>query len=183
MTKKKRLFLAADRKQHVFVMTHADDDHDHDHGLRQYIVEEENGNFTILESKHHGSADGKQDQIWRNLKAHRRVISHEHILPRYLNTGMSSKNIYIGAYIELSTDIDTMPEIAHKILPFILPRKLREAVAGDLTEDFRTYVTRWGRAYALRWLSWELGLLCLRRISPATIVSAVALWFRQKLGW
>jgi hypothetical protein len=46
----------------------------------------------------------------------------------------------------------TTPDIGQKLLPFILPRKLREAVEGDLAEDFRTYATKWGRRYALCWL-------------------------------
>jgi hypothetical protein len=77
----------------------------------------------------------------------------------------------------------TMPNIGQKLLPFILPRKLRAAVAGDLAEDFRTYATQWGRPYALRWLWWELGGLCIRRFGLTAIITAVGAWFRQKLGW
>jgi hypothetical protein len=39
-----------------------------------------------------------------------------------------------------------MPEIGQKFLPFILPKKLREAVGGDLSEDFRTYAPKMGAA-------------------------------------
>ena len=77
----------------------------------------------------------------------------------------------------------TMPEIGQKLLPYIVPRKLRAAVAGDLAEDFRTYATRWGRPYALRWVWWELAGLCIRRFGPTSIITAVGVWFRQKLGW
>jgi len=76
-----------------------------------------------------------------------------------------------------------MPQIGLKLLPFLLPRKLRDAVAGDLAEDFSTYAARWGRPYALRWVWWELAGLAVRRFGPAGIVTAVAMWFRQKLGW
>jgi hypothetical protein len=75
-----------------------------------------------------------------------------------------------------------MPEIGQKLLPFILPKKLRAAVAGDLAEDFRTFATRWGRPYALRWLWWELGGLCIRRFGPTAVISAIGVWFRRKLG-
>jgi len=77
----------------------------------------------------------------------------------------------------------TMPEIGQKLLPFIVPKKLRDAVTGDLTEDFRTFATRWGRSYALRWLWWELAGLCIRRFGPTAIITTVGVWFRQKLGW
>jgi hypothetical protein len=76
-----------------------------------------------------------------------------------------------------------MPEISQKFLPFILPRKLRAAVAGDLAEDFRTYATQWGRPYAVRWLWWELGGLCIRRFGPTAIITTIGVWFRQKIGW
>jgi hypothetical protein len=77
----------------------------------------------------------------------------------------------------------TMPELGQKLLPFILPKKLRAAVAGDLAEDFRTFATKWGRPYALRWLWWELSGLFIRRFGPTAIITAVGMWFRQKLGW
>ena len=35
-----------------------------------------------------------------------------------------------------------IPEIGLRILPFIVPKKLRDAVTGDLTEDFRTFAAR-----------------------------------------
>jgi len=55
-------------------------------------------------------------------------------------------------------------------------------VEGDLAEDFRTYATQWGRPYALRWLWWELGGLCIRRLGLAAILTGIGVWFRQKLG-
>lgn len=76
-----------------------------------------------------------------------------------------------------------MPELGQKLLPFILPKKLRAAVAGDLAEDFQTFATKWGRPYALRWLLWELSGLFIRRFGPTAIITAVGMWFRQKLGW
>jgi hypothetical protein len=77
----------------------------------------------------------------------------------------------------------TMPDVGQKLLPFILPKKLRTAVGGDLAEDFRTYAAQWGRPYALRWLWWELGALCIRRFGPTAIITAIGVWFRQKIGW
>jgi hypothetical protein len=73
-------------------------------------------------------------------------------------------------------------EIGLKFLPFIVPKKLRDAVTGDLTEEFRTYAARWGRSYALRWLWWELAGLCIRRFGPTAIGTGIAAWVRQKLG-
>jgi hypothetical protein len=75
-----------------------------------------------------------------------------------------------------------IPEIGLKFLPFIVPKKLRDAVTGDLTEEFRTYAARWGRSYALRWLLWELARLCIRRFGPTAIGMGIAAWVRQKLG-
>jgi hypothetical protein len=80
-------------------------------------------------------------------------------------------------------DSGTLPDIGQKLLPFIVPRKLRDNVFGDLAEDFRTYAMKWGRSYALRWLSWELACLTVRRFGPTAIITAVGMWFRQKLGW
>ena len=77
----------------------------------------------------------------------------------------------------------TMPDLGQKLLPFMLHKKLRAAVAGDLAEDFRTFATKWGRPYALRWLWWELSGLFIRRFGPTAIITAVGMWFRQKLGW
>jgi hypothetical protein len=76
-----------------------------------------------------------------------------------------------------------MPEIGLKLLPFIVPKKLRDAVMGDLTEDFRTFAARWGRSYASHWLWWELAGLCIRRFGLTAIVMGIGAWFRQKLGW
>ncbi len=66
-----------------------------------------------------------------------------------------------------------MPDIGQKLLPFILPKKLRAAVAGDLAEDFHSYAAQWGRPYALGWLWWELAGLCIRRFGPTAIITAV----------
>jgi hypothetical protein len=133
-----------------------------------HMFEEKDGNITIVEMKHHGMSA-------KTVNLHGSV---EHIVPRNLvflsdtlfNEPESARNC-------------VMPEIGQKLLPFILPKKLRETVAGDLAEDFRTYATQWGRPFALRWLWWELGGLCIRRFGPTAIFTAVAMWFRQKLGW
>jgi hypothetical protein len=74
------------------------------------------------------------------------------------------------------------PEIALKLVPFIVPKKLRDNVTGDLSEDFRAYAARWGRSYALYLLCWELAELCIRRFGPTAIVMGIGAWFRQKLG-
>jgi hypothetical protein len=76
-----------------------------------------------------------------------------------------------------------IPEIALKLVPFIVPKKLRDSVTGDLCEDFRDFAEDWGRPYALRWLWWELGGLCIRRLGPTAIAIGIGTWFRQKLGW
>ncbi len=76
-----------------------------------------------------------------------------------------------------------IPEFGLKFVPFIVPKKLRDGVAGDLTEDFRTYAARWGRSYALRWLWWELAILCIRRFGPTAIVTGIGAWLRHEFGW
>jgi hypothetical protein len=76
-----------------------------------------------------------------------------------------------------------IPEIGLKILPFIVPKKRRDDVMGDLTEDFRTYAAQWGRPYALRLFCWELAELCIRRFGPTAMVMGIGAWLRQKLGW
>jgi hypothetical protein len=120
------------------------------------MVEDKAGKLTVVELKHHG-------------------MLPEHILPQE----------FLFHYLAKLDDSPhlTMPEIGQKLLPFILPKKLRAAVAGDLAEDFRAFATKWGRPYALRWLWWELGGLCIRRFGPTAIITAVGMWFRQKLGW
>ena len=67
--------------------------------------------------------------------------------------------------------------------PNDVPDIARAAVAGDLAEDFRTYATQRGRRYALTWLWWELGGLCIRRFGPTAIITAIGVWLRQKIGW
>jgi hypothetical protein len=103
----------------------------------------------------------------------------EHVIPRgLLMQGFSEHSEKPGDVQDV-----IMPEIGQKLLPFVLPKKLREAVAGDLAEAFTAYAIKWGRPYALRWLWWELGGLCIHRFGPTAILTAVAMWFRQKLGW
>ena len=78
---------------------------------------------------------------------------------------------------------DTVPELGQKLLPFLLPRKLRDAVAGDLAQDFQGYVAKFGRTYAVRWYWWELGRLCVSRLTPTAIVASIAFWLRRKFGF
>jgi hypothetical protein len=61
---------------------------------------------------------------------------------------------------------DTVPELGQKLLPFLLPRKLRDNVAGDLAQDFQGYVAKFGRTYAVRWYWWELGRLLRQPSHP-----------------
>lgn len=75
-----------------------------------------------------------------------------------------------------------LPETALKFVPFIVSRKLRDAVEGDLAEDFGKRAARWGRPYALRVLWWDIAELCIRRFGPTAIVMGIGAWFRQKLG-
>jgi hypothetical protein len=82
-----------------------------------------------------------------------------------------------------STADDMVPELGQKLLPFLLPRKLRDAVAGDLAQDFQGYLAKFGRTYAVRWYWWELGRLCISRLSPTAIVAAIAFWLRRKIGF
>ena len=124
------------------------------------MVEAKDGNLILVEAKHHG-------------------LSAQHMVPReFLIRGVSDN----AAKPDDAPNL-TIPEFGQQLLPFILPKKLRAAVAGDLAEDFRTLATRWGRPYALRWLWWELGGLCIRRFGPTAIITAIGVWFRQKLGW
>ena len=126
--------------------------------------DDEDGTFTVLRVVHRAGSTGNPVDIWWGPV--------EHIVP------LSERLPIIDGARDLS-----FPEIGQKLLPFILPKKLREAVAGDLAEDFGKYAAQWGRAYAVRWLWWELGGLCIHRFGPTAICTAVAIWFRQKLGW
>lgn len=135
------------------------------------VAKAKDGDITIVEVK--GSAGMSSALLLRGAGMSNRVFVEgatdaflvEHLLAR------------LG-----KRDLD-VPEIGQKLLPFLLPKKLRDAVTGDLTEDFGIYAAKWGRRYALRWLWWELAGLAVRRFGPAGIVTAVALWSRQKLGW
>jgi len=77
----------------------------------------------------------------------------------------------------------TVPELGQKLLPFLLPKKLRDAVVGDLAQDFQAYAAKFGRTYAVRWYWWELSWLCLSRFKFAAIVAPVAFWLRRKVGF
>lgn len=154
---KKRVFVSENRQQHLYRFRN---EIAHQLTLNfDLMLEGKDGNLIVVEAKHHG-------------------IAGEHILPRQLFLGA-------GASVARPDDASqlTMPEIGQKLLPFILPKKLRTAVAGDLAEEFRTFAARFGRPYAVRWLWWELGGLCIRRFGPTAIVTGVGMWFRQKLGW
>jgi hypothetical protein len=152
---KKRVFVSGDRQQLVYEYIH-----EFTKQWNHRVEQGKDGKFTFVEAKHYG-------------------MPVEHILPRqFLICGVSD-------HLAKPDDAPhgVMPEIGQKLLPFILPKKLRVAVAGDLAEDFRTFATQWGRPYALRWLWWELGGLCIRRFGPTGIVTGIGMWFRQKLGW
>jgi hypothetical protein len=160
---KKRVFVSGDRQQLLYeyiCQLRNRLAHDGAFNFDLMVEQGKDGKLTFVEAKHH-------------------EMSVEHILPRqFLIRGVSD-------YFAKPDDAPhvVMPEIGQKLLPFILPKKLRVAVAGDLAEDFRTLATQWGRPYALRWLWWELGGLCIRRFGPTAIITAVGMWFRQKLGW
>ena len=154
----KRIFVSGDRRQHLYRFRNR---LTHDGTFNfDLMLESKDGKLSIVEAKHH-------------------AMSAEHILPReLLIRGVSD---YVAKPEDASHLI--MPDIGQRLLPFILPKKLRAAVAGDLAEDFRTFATQWGRPYALRWLWWELSGLFIRRFGPTAIITAVGMWFRQKLGW
>jgi hypothetical protein len=78
---------------------------------------------------------------------------------------------------------DTVPELGQKLLPFLLPRKLRDAAAGDLEEDFKIYLAKFGRTYAVRLYWWDVGSLCVSRLRPTAIVTALAFWLRRATGF
>jgi hypothetical protein len=153
---KRRVFLSGDRGQQIYEFRSRlvhGDTFNFD-----FMYEDQNGKVIIAEAKHHRT-------------------SVEHVLPRALlirGSGYAAK--------PEAPDL-AIPDIGQKLLPFILPRKLRAAVAGDLAEDFHTYATQWGRPYALRWLWWELAGLCIRRFGPTAFITAIGVWFRQKFGW
>jgi hypothetical protein len=111
-------------------------------------------------------------------------VPEEEILA-YLNQLTELKNLFQQQLLEADSAVDdnTVPELGQKLLPFLLPRKLRDAVAGDLAQDFQGYVAKFGRTYAVRWYWWELGWLCVSRLSPTAIVAAIAFWLRRKIGF
>jgi hypothetical protein len=154
---KKQVFVSGDRQQLDLFRNHLIRNDTFNIDL---MVEEKDCNLIFVEAKHHG-------------------ISAQHIVPReLLIRGVSD----IAAKSDDAPNL-IIPEFGQQLLPFILPKKLRAAVAGDLAEDFRTLATKWGRPYALRWLWWELGGLCIRRFGPTAVITAIGVWFRQKLGW
>jgi hypothetical protein len=75
-----------------------------------------------------------------------------------------------------------IPDFGLKLVPFLVPRKLRDEVAGHLEEEFRKHAARWGRPYAMKSLCWDLVGLFLHRFAPASIIAGVAMWFRHKIG-
>jgi hypothetical protein len=108
-------------------------------------------------------------------------MKHRAVVPERLVKEYFSVSSNLARPDDLANVI--IPEIGLKLLPFIVPKKLRDAVTGDLTEDFRTFAAQWGRSYALRVLWWELAGLCIRRFGPTAIVMGIGVWVRQKLGW
>jgi hypothetical protein len=84
---------------------------------------------------------------------------------------------------ERGEKLSSVPELGGKLLPFLLPRKNRIPIAGDLAEEFREYVARWGRPYAVMWFWWEIFNLAICRFSLLPIATAVAVWLRWSLGW
>jgi hypothetical protein len=78
---------------------------------------------------------------------------------------------------------EAMPEFGCKLLPFLLPRKHRVAIAGDLAEEFKSYAAHWGRPYAVRFFWWEIFNLAIRRFSLLPIGAAVTAWLRRRFGW
>lgn len=129
-----------------------------------------------------GKSDANTIVVAEYIKSYENFVgmsASQHFVPINLLSGAGK-----GSFIVAKPDADlNLPEIGQKLLPFILPKKLRANVAGDLAEDFRTYATRWGRPYALRWLWWELAGVCIHRFGPSAIITGVGLWFRQKIGW
>jgi len=154
---KKRVFVSGDRQQLYRFRNRLAHDGTFNFDL---MVERKDGKPIVFQVPHHG-------------------MSAQHLVPRELLMGGGSD--YVATPDDAAHLI--IPEIGQKLLPFILPKKLRAAVAGDLAEDFRTFATQWGRPYAVRWLWWELGGLCIRRFGPTAVISAIGVWFRQKLGW
>jgi hypothetical protein len=133
-----------------------------------FVLNTGRGKVSYFEVKHHG--------VSQNPASIRGSI--EHLVPLEMLVQVA------GNPPEHCDPSDLMiPEIGEKLLPFIVPRKLRDAIAGDLAEDFRDRASRRGRRYALFVLWWDIGELCIRRFGPTAIFTAVAMWFRQKLGW
>lgn len=153
---KVRIFRPRPTKFSLFT-SHGDDDHAGN--TRNYLTKE---TFEIVFDEAHRLNERDDSQRNANVERMMKAIARER--------GYSARKP------------EAMPDIGLKLLPFILPRKLREAVAGDLTEDFQTYAARWGRRYAVRWLWWELARLCVCRFGPTAIFTAAIAWFRQKLG-
>ncbi len=173
MSKKKKVFISGDPEQQLREFRNRFSHGDTSKTLNFDLALEGKGEITFVELK-------RSLVIERGEAVH--LMSTAHVLPRKL--GMRGMVWYVGAGASSDDPADLiMPEIGQKLLPFILPRKLREAVAGDLAEDFRKYAAQWGRPYAVRWLSWELAGLCIRRFAPTAIAAAIGAWFHQKLGW
>jgi len=109
----------------------------------------------------------KQAADIRNALAHlESVVFHRRTLAGQENTRLVSRGRFVvrgGLRIAAKRDDPAdliMPEIGLKLVPFIVPKRRRADVIGDLDEDFRTYAAQWGRPYALRLFWWEIAELC-----------------------
>ncbi len=69
-----------------------------------------------------------------------------------------------------------VPYWAEIALLFILPKKLRETLPGDLAEEFNENIVRMGRRMACIWYWWQVfrSVIWLMPLSH---------WLMQKLGW
>ena len=81
----------------------------------------------------------------------------------------------------MTLDDADVPQAAEKLLPFLLPRKLRKVIPGDLSEEFQQYRARYGRRYAVRWYWFQIVDLVVRRIMLGGGFGWL-IWIAHKIG-
>jgi hypothetical protein len=56
------------------------------------------------------------------------------------------------------------PLAAEKLLPFLLPKSLREGFPGDLEEEYHVYRLKFGQRYADRWYWFQVLMLAAQSV-------------------
>jgi hypothetical protein len=74
-----------------------------------------------------------------------------------------------------------VPSAGQMLLPFLLPKKLRQTVPGDLQEEFEQYSAMYGEKYAIIWYWWQVGGIAIQALLLCGGIGW-AVWIVQKIG-